>query len=259
MIDFIGKLHPLVVHFPVALVLVAGLGAVLGRRVASLAAAVPVLAALGAFGAVGATLTGWAFAVGESAAGDTAVLLERHRWSGTIAAVVVVVAALALRRPGARQAPWLVIAGLVVAVTAHLGGTLVFGETHWSEAPPLAVPMPVTAALPRPPVVPRADGITAPAAVEFATVDTIFKRSCVRCHDVRKKKGGLRLDDRAAAFAGGESGVVIIPGNASGSLLIERVSLPTGAKGHMPSKGDPLSSDDIGVLKRWVDEGARWN
>ena len=82
-----------------------------------------------------------------------------------------------------------------------------------------------------------------PADVEFARdIQPIFEASCHRCHGNEKRKSGLRLDVQAEAMRGGDSGPVISPGDAEGSLLYQYVS---GADPDiiMPPKGDPLTTD----------------
>jgi mono/diheme cytochrome c family protein len=94
--------------------------------------------------------------------------------------------------------------------------------------------------------------------VAYAQVQSIFERSCYRCHGARKQKGDLRLDVKAAAMKGGEHGVVIVPGDAKKSKLYRSLTLPRDHEDHMPAKGDPLTSDEIALVGRWIDEGARW-
>jgi mono/diheme cytochrome c family protein len=89
-------------------------------------------------------------------------------------------------------------------------------------------------------------------------VQKIFERSCYRCHDARKHKGDLRLDNKRDAMKGGESGVVIVAGKAAGSRLYKSITLPPGHEDHMPGKGDPLTDDEIKLIGRWIDEGATW-
>ena len=68
---------------------------------------------------------------------------------------------------------------------------------------------------------------------------------------------GLRLDNGNAALQGGASGPVIKPGHSADSPLVLRVS---GAKGfgQMPPAGPKLSSEQIGLIRAWIDQGAHW-
>jgi mono/diheme cytochrome c family protein len=95
--------------------------------------------------------------------------------------------------------------------------------------------------------------------VDFASqVRPIFARSCLKCHGPEKQRGGFRLDARASALAGGESGEpALVPGDASASFLLERVA-SADEDLRMPPRGERLSAAEIGLLTRWVAEGARW-
>ncbi|MEW4565889.1 DUF1553 domain-containing protein [Bremerella sp. JC770] len=80
---------------------------------------------------------------------------------------------------------------------------------------------------------------------------------CVKCHGSEANSGGLRLDARSLAFQGGDSGKIIEPGKSGESELIRRVASHDEFE-MMPPEGERLSPDEIGLLKRWVDEGASW-
>lgn len=126
----IGRLHPLLIHFPIALVIVA-----LAAEVAAVGTgnqrwrtvAVANLWAGAAFGLLAAA-AGWRLASMPDI--ERAPLLEWHRWLGTTAAGTTLVAALATL--GGPRRLWLyrialLAAGVLVGVTGHLGGLLVFG------------------------------------------------------------------------------------------------------------------------------------
>ncbi len=98
-----------------------------------------------------------------------------------------------------------------------------------------------------------------PGTVEFQRdILPILQQSCIECHGPQKAEGGLRLDERAAALAGGDSGPVLRPGLPDDSELLWRVSLPPGDPEIMPAIGDPLSPRQIDLLQRWIDQGAEW-
>ena len=87
-------------------------------------------------------------------------------------------------------------------------------------------------------------------------VKPILEKRCYACHGVLKQKSGLRLDMGALVRAGGDSGPVIEPGNATESLLIERVTADDEAD-RMPPEGRALSRGEIAILRAWIDQGAR--
>jgi mono/diheme cytochrome c family protein len=80
---------------------------------------------------------------------------------------------------------------------------------------------------------------------------------CVECHGPAKQKSGLRLDQKAAAFKGGASGVAIVPGQSAASELIRRVTSNNPAE-MMPPTGARLNPREIALLKAWIDAGAVW-
>jgi hypothetical protein len=86
-------------------------------------------------------------------------------------------------------------------------------------------------------------------------VAPVLSRACLGCHDAGKKRGGLDLSARDAALAGGDEGAVIVPGSAARSKLIQFVS---GDRPRMPRSGPKLTAGEVAVLKKWIDEGAKW-
>lgn len=85
----------------------------------------------------------------------------------------------------------------------------------------------------------------------------ILRGECFRCHG-EKQKGGLKLDTRAAALKGGESGQpAVVPGDPAASELIARVKQHDEDE-RMPPKGDALAAAQIAILEQWIRDGARW-
>lgn len=97
-----------------------------------------------------------------------------------------------------------------------------------------------------------------PGAVDYeAAVRPILAERCYTCHSAEAQKGGLRLDHKPLALQGGDSGAVLIPGQASASALFERITSDDPAK-RMPPKGAPLAPEQIETLRAWIDAGAPW-
>jgi len=89
-------------------------------------------------------------------------------------------------------------------------------------------------------------------------IQPILTNTCFECHGPEKQKGGLRLDQKAAALKGGDTGPLLVAGKSAESLLIQAV---TGTKEdlvRMPKKRDPLTDEQIGLLRAWIDQGATW-
>jgi hypothetical protein len=100
--------------------------------------------------------------------------------------------------------------------------------------------------------------IHAAPPVDFASqVQPVFEKSCYACHGAKLQMGGLRLDVKASALAGGQSGPVIAPGKSAGSVLYQRITAASDQK-RMPMGGKPLEASQISTIREWIDEGAKW-
>lgn len=98
-----------------------------------------------------------------------------------------------------------------------------------------------------------------PAAhVDFVRdIQPLLRTRCVECHGANKQKAGLRLDGGEAVLRGGDSGPAIVPGKSADSRLIHLVASDDPRK-KMPPKGAPLTAVEIGKLRTWIDQGAKW-
>ncbi len=95
--------------------------------------------------------------------------------------------------------------------------------------------------------------------VDFARdVQPLFARHCYSCHGPEKQKGQLRLDRKADALKGGDSHAPdILPGRSAESPLIRFVA-GLDKDLLMPPKGERLSTEQISLLRAWIDQGAKW-
>ena len=94
--------------------------------------------------------------------------------------------------------------------------------------------------------------------IDFARdIQPIFENSCYDCHDKESRKGRLGLDSVAGILSGGDSGEpLFVRGSSAESLIIKRVTSEN-PKEVMPSKGEHLSAEQVGVLRAWIDGGAK--
>jgi mono/diheme cytochrome c family protein len=93
--------------------------------------------------------------------------------------------------------------------------------------------------------------------IDFAKdIQPIFAQNCYGCHGPQMQTSGLRLDDGASALKGGNSGAVIQPGKSAESALVLRIA---GAPNMMAMPpGKKLSPEQVGVIRAWIDQGAKW-
>ena len=102
-------------------------------------------------------------------------------------------------------------------------------------------------------------GPAAAGAVDFnRDIRPILSDTCFACHgpDDKQRKAGLRFDTKEGAFA--KTGV-IVPGNSASSRLIQRITAKDpDRRMPPPASGHTLTEKQIELLRRWVDEGAKW-
>jgi hypothetical protein len=93
--------------------------------------------------------------------------------------------------------------------------------------------------------------------VEFSKdIQPLLADNCFECHGEKKQQAGLRLDRRESVLAGGDSGPALIPGQSGQSLIIQAVTGTKPDLARMPKKRSPLSAEQIGLLRAWIDQGA---
>jgi hypothetical protein len=86
-------------------------------------------------------------------------------------------------------------------------------------------------------------------------VRPLLIQRCHKCHAGAEAKGGLRLDSRAAALKGGDTGAAIDVGQPETSLLLQAVRHENGLE--MPPDGK-LTTAQIDALSQWIRDGAVW-
>lgn len=113
-------------------------------------------------------------------------------------------------------------------------------------------------------IIKKAGDVKLPAAsdkkVDFAKdIKPIFDKSCMDCHDKSGPMGKFRLDKREEALKGGESGPAIVPGKSDKSPLVYYVAHAIKDLEMPPTdQGDPLTKEQVGLLRAWIDQGAKW-
>jgi mono/diheme cytochrome c family protein len=248
--QFLGRFHPLVVHLPIGLILLVPLLELAGKyRPAMLEAAMFVLS-LSVLSCLLALTLGYLLAYGS---GDAGAGVARHMW-GAIALTIAVLACALLRAssgsPRGFYPYMLACVLLLLAWTAHQGGSLTHGNNYLTEYLPAPLKRFGVGTV-------RAEASPFPDSFYAQHIHPIFDANCVVCHGAQKVKGRLRLDTYDRAMRGGEDGAVIIPEKPERSILLQRITLPPDQKKFMPSEGKPpLKPEEIAWIRAWILQGA---
>ncbi|WP_245747480.1 c-type cytochrome domain-containing protein [Parapedobacter koreensis] len=261
MLLFLGRWHPLLVHLPIGMLILAFAFALLSRKTtyATLSSAVPATLLFGAVSAVLASISGYLLSL---SGGYNSSALSLHQGLGISAALVSILCWLLYRKSlgesdvlsRLRRFRFALLTLLVVllSVAGHYGGTLTHGEGYLTEALPERARL-LLGWQPEQMVIENVQE----AAIYTDIIQPIFNQRCQSCHGTRKQEGDLALHTLEALMRGGESGQVLVPGDAEASELYHRLILPEGDADRMPPKGrTPISTDQIQLIAWWINAGA---
>jgi uncharacterized membrane protein/mono/diheme cytochrome c family protein len=252
--EFIGHLHPVLVHLPIGILLLACLFLWQTRKDKheNLQGPINITLGLGMASAIASCITGYIL----SKVGDyDEDMIQWHQWMGISVAGVSMITFFFRRRPYLRKWQWVLatLLLLLIFITGHLGGSLTHGSDYLTR--PLESSSQQEqeslqeAAAPIPNV--------QEALVYQDIIRPVFQAKCSRCHGPSRQKGKLRLDAPVWISKGGKDGPVILAGKSSESELIKRVLLPLGDEHHMAPKDRPqLTKNQVSLLRWWIDNGA---
>lgn len=273
----LNALHPIVVHFPIALVITAALVEFIAMLARTERPTQFTLISLlvGAVACVIASWSGWGLA-DEGYGGGWE--LDLHRWLGIATSGLVVllaIVAVIAFRTAKRWATGTVRAGILfaavmVGATGHFGGDMVWGGSLLMEA---LFPEPVVSAepqtIPVPNTVPATTGVDAeePAVgtsrkvLSFQTdIVPILDKHCWKCHGPadrgQRAKAGIRLATRSELFGDQDGVFMVVPNDLEESLLYHVVALPRDDSDAMPPSGPGLDEAELDALRTWIMSGA---
>ncbi|MEM9886390.1 MAG: c-type cytochrome domain-containing protein [Bacteroidota bacterium] len=248
MLDFIGRFHPLFVHLPIGMLVLAMLFKMmsLNQRWAALKTTLPLMLGVSFLSAMGTSFTGYLL----SLSGEYDMeLVRQHQWAGVALTILIGVIWLLEWRTMPKWLQGTTWSGLVVLliVTGHWGGSLTHGEDFLrfkgNQKKEQAVITNIREAL-----------------VYQDLVVPVLESKCYACHSNRKKKGNLRLDTPDWIVKGGDQGKSLLAHQPRQSNLYTRLILPNLDEEHMPPKGKPQPSEsEIELLYWWIEKGASFD
>ncbi len=249
-IQFLGRLHPLILHLPIGILAIAFLMEWMSRKekFSSFAPAVGFAIQIGMWSSILAAISGYLL---SWEGGYDETILTRHQYLGIATAAISVIVYFLHQRKKSKfgRKFYFPIFGLLmvlIGVTGHLGGSLTHGSDFLTE--------PFSGE--------KENGKVALTNLDSAQIfqdliQPIFKSKCVRCHNGSKLKGDLLMTSIRGLQNGGRNGKIFEAGNPKNSLFLQRVHLPLEEKKHMPPKGKKqLTNDEIALLEWWVSTGA---
>jgi uncharacterized membrane protein len=242
----VGRMHPLILHFPIVILMMGVIFEYFRFRPAFKDEALyqNFATSLLLIGCLLAALTAIMGLFLSREPGYTGNILQWHKWTG---ASVVFVSSIIY---WCRNADWYrqviarsgaVLTMLCLILAGHYGADITHGE-DFLLAPVMQnnTKVPIDQAL-----------------VYKDVIQPIFNAKCISCHNDDKVKGGLMLTDEASILKGGKTGKLFVPGNPQVSLILQRIHLPEDDKDHMPPTGKPqLTATEMALVYLWIKENA---
>lgn len=243
--EFLGRFHPVLVHLPIGILLIAAVFYVLSLReqYKALQQATTIALLLGLLSAVGSCISGYLLSISGDYEAD---MVSTHKWMGfAVAAIAIVSYFLHTRKNNAVK--WTIgLMTMLIFITGHSGGSLTHGSGFLAKT--------ITATTAKAERKPIAN--VQEAVLYSDVVKPILEEKCYSCHNANKQKGKLRLDGPEWISKGGKEGEIVITGNADESELIKRLLLPKQHEDHMPPKEKPqLNEKEIALLHWWINSG----
>jgi len=228
-----GRMHPLVIHFPIVLlILFIGQKFLLRQPDNSLLLLTALTAAITA--TMGLLLS--------KEPGYDPDALAIHKWSGILLSFLTLAwYAWFQKLQQIKWAPAATAAGAMVLLifAGHQGATITHGQNFLLA--------PVITATPR-------KTVSLEEAIVFTDmVQPILKSKCMGCHNSSKAKGELVMETGSLMLKGGKNGAIYDSSRADFGLLMQRIHLPPDEEKHMPPHGKPqLTDEEITILYQWL-------
>ncbi len=257
--DLIGRFHPLFVHLPIGFIII---GLMLDFFFRNKKEHQPVLSFIFLWAfitSIFSIITGYLQYDREGYAWES---VQWHLVMGIVTMIFCLLFYLKLKYEHFKIFPknfLFVSLGMSLLFTGHLGGNITHGSDHLIE--PLPSEIKGLLGLEYQNDVIELDPKNYKNAVFYSDViQPILTQKCVSCHNDKKTKGGLKMNNYDAIMKGGKNGAIVMVNNSIESKMHNRMTLPMEDRYHMPPKSrTQLSREEIKLIKIWIDNSASKN
>jgi len=242
-LQWIGKFHPLVLHFPIVFGILISVYFLFFQNRRFPLNTENLLLAINAVLASGVAICGLLLSKQNAYDGD---LISFHKWGGIAISLISWGLLYSLNFKITHKKYLAVIFLLIVTGSAHKGAQL----THGVNA--LSFPEPAEAE--------NKNTTTSHLTLYESAVAPILASKCVSCHGADKIKGGLQLNNPQNIRKGGKDGNILKGEPNGASLFSERIHMPLNDEKHMPPDGKmQLTSEEMTIISGWLKAGGNFN
>ena len=252
--EFLGSLHPLLVHLPIGFIILTLLVDILIKTKNNSVKRIITIGWFFSFisGFI-ASIFGWFL-------GDNNYYLESqiniHKWTGfafvIITFLIWMLRALNFNLSKSFNRISNIVVFALISITGHFGGEITHGKGYLVKSIPFLKQNKIPTVL----LTEKENSLDSIYVYEDM-IYPVFEEKCIACHNKKDAYGGLNMSKYENIIKGGNSGLGIQKGNPYRSLIYKRVSMSQNEANFMPPAGTPLSFDQVAVLKWWIDNGAK--
>lgn len=255
LVYFIGRFHPLIIHFPIVLILLVLVFEALSRLslVKISASIINILLLSASLFCALAVMAGFLLYYTGEYSGD---IMVWHKWAGIgvgIGTLLTTFFFLLAQHPNSSNYNFiyltlLCVTNVLLLYASHQGGSLTHGKEYLTEYMPTWFS--------------KETAVTMKPLEEMIIYQDIMvpmlDAKCMSCHNENKTKGDLMMTTYEGLMTGGKSEMAtVFPNDAENSGIYHRVTLPESDDEHMPPEGKvPLTHDEKFLLQWWINKGA---
>ncbi len=246
--EIIGRFHPLLVHLPIGILILAFVMELASKlnRYKDIKVAIPFILKVAILTSILALFSGWIMP--KEGAFDES-LIGWHFWTAVGMTISTLVLLLLNYTKNAQAQnlyfPLFVVTMILLTLTGHFGGSLTHGKDHLVKA-----------------IDSKSKNKVQDVNVlnlYSDIIQPILQKKCASCHNEGKQKGELVMTNSIDLMKGGVNGPIIVKGDVLNSSLIQRVHLPLEDDEHMPPDGKvQLSQNEIKLLEWWIENDANF-
>jgi len=240
-LQWIGKFHPLVLHFPIVFVILIVTYFLFFQHRRLPKDTEKLILTINAFFAVLVAICGLLLSKQNSYESG---IIDFHKWGGIAIAILSWILVYTLNLEIRFKKLIALVFFFVLMVSAHKGAQLTHGVNVLDFPKPAA---PVKQSI-------LTDSM---ATIYELGVAPVLAQKCISCHGAEKMKGDLQLNTPANILKGGKTGNLLQGDLKKVALLFERIHLPQSDEKHMPPDGkSQLTTDELTILSQWIKGGS---